>query len=188
MSLVDDEPPVLSMAKTPGELVNNAIQFVQYHFRNHDCSHDYHHLSRVHLLALHLSTCTSLPAGDEGDDIDLLVLELAAFFHDLCDRKYLPPSASSSSCKVSAAQVLAPFWQQSVADSTLFSESQRLTVEKIVDNVSWSKDEARRNVIAAAGGEMTLEQSQLQQWMKGCPAFQCVSDADRLESIGSMGE
>lgn len=56
------------------DLLLAAEEFVKENFKDHDPSHDWHHIHRVRLMALNLSRCPSL--GEEP--MDKLVLELAA--------------------------------------------------------------------------------------------------------------
>lgn len=151
-------------------VIASAEAFVKAAFAQHDPSHDYHHVHRVRQLALSLSSSAEL------EHVDLLVVELGALFHDLTDAKY-----TSASCTPSS--VLAPFWA-SLSPATLVSAAQKTTVEKIVANVSWSKDERRR---AMHPSHLSADDVALQEWLSKCPEFWCVSDADRLDSIGSIG-
>lgn len=59
---------------TREDLLISAEQFVREKFKDHDPSHDWHHIHRVRLMSLNLSRCPSL--GPEP--VDKLVLELAA--------------------------------------------------------------------------------------------------------------
>lgn len=160
-------------------VIATAEDFVKHHFANHDPSHDWHHVHRVRLFALHLSRDPSLPSR-----ADMVVLELGALFHDMCDAKYLPPPQNDGekAPTANAHNALAPFFD-SIGDAFVTAE-QRSTVEKIVDNVSWSKDEKRRK--AKVTGEILP--SSLDEWQDNCVEFWCVSDADRLDAIGSIGE
>lgn len=56
------------------DLLLAAEEFVKEKFKNHDPSHDWHHIHRVRLMSLNLSRCPSL----SDEPIDKLVLELAA--------------------------------------------------------------------------------------------------------------
>ncbi|CAO1625730.1 unnamed protein product [Sympodiomycopsis kandeliae] len=162
----EDSQPIISQA----QIILAAEDFVKHHFASHDPSHDWHHVHRVRLFALHLSQDPCLPSKP-----NMLVLELAALFHDMCDKKYLKQEGKS----VSAKSVLEPFFTSlhyPNDTSSLISEESREKIEKIVDNVSWSKEESRRQ-----SGQSVSE------WENTCPEYWCVSDSDRLDAIGSIG-
>lgn len=163
-------PPRRLTSSQRARMISSAESFVKTAFAAHDPSHDWHHVHRVRLLALHLSRSPELSSSP----LDLLVIELGALFHDLTDAKYTSSSLTPSS-------VLAPFWAQS--GSTISAE-QRALVEKIVGNVSWSKDVRRRFTHPSHQSASDID---LQKWLESCREFWCVSDADRLDSIGSIG-
>lgn len=106
------------------------------HHAQYDPSHDLHHIHRV--LSLSLLIANSLPAPP-----DLLVVQLATLFHDLLDSKYLPPGAVS----LTARERLEGFW---LASGEGLSEERRRLVERVVENVSYSKEVKR-----TAKGEQT---------------------------------
>lgn len=155
-------------------IISAAESFVKTAFINHDPSHDWQHVDRVRLLALSLTRSPDLKSLLQP--LDLLVVELGALFHDLTDSKY-------SSSSLTPSSVLSPFWS-SLPSPTLISQSQRELVEKIVENVSWSKDERRR---ALSPSHRSAADIELANWLQSCKEFQVVSDADRLDSIGSIG-
>ncbi|CDW99375.1 hypothetical protein [Sporisorium scitamineum] len=162
-------PPRLKLSQR-AHIVSAAETFVKRAFANHDPSHDWHHVHRVRLLALSLTRSPELSTHT----IDLLVVELAALFHDLVDAKYTSGSNTPWS-------VLSPFWIN-FPDPALITPQQKSLVEKIVGNVSWSKDERRRSTAHLSSADVDL-----QTWLNSCVEFWCVSDADRLDSIGSIG-
>jgi uncharacterized protein len=63
------------------ERVRLASEFVRADLAGNDSSHDFFHIERVRKLALSL-------AQEEGKDLDLEVVELAALLHDVKDWKY----------------------------------------------------------------------------------------------------
>lgn len=124
-----------SMSSTSA-LISHFEATARSHHSQYDCSHDIHHIQRV--VAQSLSICRSINASDpsstspKGDEV---VVHLAALAHDLIDKKYLPPGSS-----VTAAEHLAPLW---VGHEEVITEEQRRLVERIVDNVSYSKEVKR---------------------------------------------
>lgn len=118
-------------------------------------------VDRVRRTALSLSR--SLPTQP-----DLLVLELAALFHDLNDAKY-----ASTSGPVSTASILEPFFSGPGQEVTA---EQQKEVCRVVDNVSWSKEKKLR-----ARGEWE------DGWREKSLELACVQDADRLDAIGGFG-
>lgn len=138
-------PPERSM------LLNAAIERVKS--REYDPSHDYAHVLRVTLLSLRLAKSQNSKAGIQ---LDLQVVTLAALFHDLLDSKYLPAGQTFPSPR----QFLAKFWlendgkligrldasgrvvaaQGTSNGSDAISDEQKRLVERIIDNVSYSKE------------------------------------------------
>lgn len=114
-------------------LVAAAHLRAQEHHTQYDPSHDFFHVDRVRRLALAIAHSL--------DGVDLLVVELAALFHDLIDAKYLPKNAP----KPTARETLDPFWARhdTDADRQILDGERRRLVERIVDNVSYSKEVKR---------------------------------------------
>jgi uncharacterized protein len=93
----------------------------------------------------------------------MLVVELAAIFHDLFDAKYTSVN-SGHNLDVSS-------WLREHD----ISESQSSLIIKIIANVSYSKEMVLRET-----GEWSL-------WHKTCVELHCVMDADKLDALGAFG-
>lgn len=97
------------------------------------------------------------------DSADLVVVELAALFHDLFDRKYE---------KVNSSKTLdIATW----LETRPTSEKQRDLIIRIISNVSYSKE----IVLRQSGGWTS--------WHQSCVELHCVMDADKLDAIGTFG-
>lgn len=129
------------MSTSYHRVVRAAEQLAIRHHAPYDPSHDVHHVSRVTSLAL-LVAASLEPSGPEPDrpSLDLLVVHLSALFHDLLDSKYLPPLAPGEAAPTPRSR-LEPFWTEFSNDE--ITPEQRRLVERIVDNVSYSKEVKR---------------------------------------------
>ncbi|KAL8290497.1 hypothetical protein RQP46_002755 [Phenoliferia psychrophenolica] len=147
------------MATRP--MILAAESLARAHHSQYDPSHDFHHVARVRSLSL--SIANSLPTPP-----DLLVVNLAALFHDLLDRKYLPKEM----IEVTAQDHLAGFW--ALWPGAISEERQRL-VERVVENVSYTKEVKR------------IREGKQTDWHKTCLELHCVQDADKIDAIGAFG-
>lgn len=143
-------------------LVAAAQVRAQEHHRQYDPSHDFYHVDRVRRLALAIAHSL--------DGVDCLVVELAALFHDLIDAKYLPKNAP----KPTARQTLDPFWSRHDDDRQILDEERRRLVERIVDNVSYSKEVKR--IAAGQQTEWHLSCLELHWSVVVCFLFSFLSD------------
>ncbi|KAL7413873.1 hypothetical protein BDY24DRAFT_415002 [Mrakia frigida] len=155
-----------STVEAQAQLILAAEELVKKHMAAYDPSHDWYHVDRVRRTALALGK--SLP---KDQPCDMLVLELAALFHDLTDAKY-------ATTPISTSTLLSPFFSTPLALSVFgFSlSSTSALICRIVDNVSWSKETKLR-----ANGEWE------DGWRETCWELGCVQDGDRLDAIGGMG-
>lgn len=62
-------------------LFDRAAAFAKAEMAGNDGSHDFHHVERVRNMALRL-------AEEEGGDVDVELIHLAALLHDVGDYKY----------------------------------------------------------------------------------------------------
>ncbi|GAA5934552.1 HD domain-containing protein [Sporobolomyces koalae] len=140
-------------------VVAAAQQLATAHHAPYDPSHDIHHVHRVVSLSLLISSTLE-------HHIDRLVVILAALFHDLLDKKYQTVAQTPE-------EKLAPFWNQFTQHQV--SDPQRRLVERIIANVSYSKEVKR-----------TATEPD-QAWFDSCLELHCVQDADKLDAIGAFG-
>ncbi|KAF9450078.1 hypothetical protein P691DRAFT_702042 [Macrolepiota fuliginosa MF-IS2] len=131
----------------------------------YDPSHDNYHVRRVRKTALAIAR--SLPTQP-----DLLVVELAALFHDVLDKKYVTPAEAED-----PYSYFLPFFTSmaSAHGLDLVNDGRAELVSRIVSNVSWTTEKKLR------------EQDLWSRWHEACVELHCVQDADRLDAIGAFG-
>ncbi|GAA5992549.1 hypothetical protein JCM5350_005911 [Sporobolomyces pararoseus] len=152
------------------KIVSAAQRLATLHHAPYDPSHDIHHVSRVTSLSLLIAK--SLPSSTPP--IDFLVIHLSALFHDLLDSKYLPP-LEPGQLPPTPRDRLELFWNQFSEEE--FSQERRRLVEKVIENVSYSKE------VKKLRGEL----GGITGWHKECRELHCVQDADKLDAIGAFG-
>jgi uncharacterized protein len=147
-------------------LIPKVTAFVEKYMSKYDGSHDFNHIRRVvglaHLIYNEIMKEKSQSTlFDEGEDLDLHVITLAALLHDVGDKKYLEPGQDSSTL------VLA----------TLLSfgapEDLAVKVQRIVISVSYSSEIKDPSAVTAMIAKY--------------PELAVVQDADRLDAIGAVG-
>jgi|SRR5579859_116539 len=94
---------------------------------------------------------------------DMLVVELAALFHDLFDAKYTHVNEDT--------KLDIPSW---LATRNV-TELEASLVVKIISNVSYSKE-----IVLRQEGGWT-------KWHDECVELHCVMDADKLDALGAFG-
>jgi len=92
----------------------------------------------------------------------MLVVELAALFHDIFDTKYASVNDTSN----------LPILSWLVSD---VAEPQASLIVNIVANVSYSKE-----IVLRQNGGWT-------KWHEECVELHCVMDADKLDALGAFG-
>ena len=93
----------------------------------------------------------------------MLVVELAALFHDLFDAKY---TYVNGDAKLDISSWLA---------TRSVPESETSLVVRIISNVSYTKE-----ILLRQNGGWT-------KWHEECIELHCVMDADKLDAIGAFG-
>ena len=142
------------------DIISSAKILVENLMKNNDPSHDLYHVERVYKLAMHLAEKeTAL-----GFDLDMLVIQLSALFHDAVDFKY--DHSKTKSLEQIAHERLGDFFDKHKDECT---GKQREKIISIILNISWRKElESTSNI--QASNELNI-----------------VRDADRLDAIGAIG-
>jgi uncharacterized protein len=147
-------------------LIPKVTAFVEKYMSNYDGSHDFNHIRRVvglaHLIYKDINAQREeSQMFDEGEDLDLHVITLAALLHDVGDKKYLQPGQEGNTLVL----------------STLLSfgapEELAVKVQRIVLGVSYSSEIKDPAAVTAL----------IQKY----PELAVVQDADRLDAIGAVG-
>ncbi|CED84032.1 HD/PDEase domain [Phaffia rhodozyma] len=149
--------------------VDLAEELVKRHMADYDPSHDWYHVNRVRNTALSLARSLEEP-------VDLLVVELAALFHDLTDAKYTIQASPTTTLSILDDFFNHPITRSILPDPFISSSSQGSVICRIVDNTSWSKEQKLRKLGEWEDG-----------WRERCWELKCVQDADRLDAIGGFG-
>ncbi|KAJ9641846.1 hypothetical protein H2199_005059 [Coniosporium tulheliwenetii] len=123
-----------------------------------DASHDYQHIGRVLLLCEYILD-TEYKNPPEGFNSDAVIL--AAYLHEIGDRKYATPGQHS---EAHIAELLVELG----ADVML-----AVKVQLIVDHISYSTEVKNPEAVESA--------------LLSHPELAVVQDADRLEALGAVG-
>lgn len=148
--------------KDNSDILNAARSHVQELMKNNDPSHDWHHVERVYKNALHLYETEK--ASNDGLELDLLVIQLAALFHDVVDFKY--EHSKSKSLDEIAHERLSDFFNKF---QSVCTNEQKEKIIYIIMNISWRKE-------LEAGNKQIITHE-----------LRIVRDADRLDAIGAVG-
>lgn len=140
-------------------LIPNVTQFVEKYMSKYDGSHDFNHIKRVVGLAhLIYKECKET---DDGVELDLHVITLAALLHDVGDKKYLEEGQDGNTL------VLATLLGFGAP------EDLAIKVQRIVLGVSYSSE--------------IKDPMQVKALILRYPELAVVQDADRLDAIGAVG-
>ncbi|ODQ51865.1 hypothetical protein SAICODRAFT_8450 [Saitoella complicata NRRL Y-17804] len=128
-----------------------------------DPCHDWWHVARVRDTALRIArTLNPLP--------DLVLVELAALYHDLLDSKFhASPTAAHLALSTHLSHTL-------LLPPPLVSD-----ILRIVGTVSYKKEVAYRRKVEEEGDGGRCG------WREGCCELWCVQDADMLDAMGAVG-
>lgn len=145
---VTDPKSILSLTET----------YVQeYMSKYNDCSHDWSHVQRVRLLALHLACSeNALSAGSVNEQL----VELAALLHDVGDFKFLTPGETPEG--ILSTFMMKAGYPQELQEAILW----------ILPRISFRHE--LKDPVGCREGPYVRE-------------LACVQDADRLEAIGAIG-
>ncbi|CAN6667810.1 hypothetical protein TRVA0_039S01442 [Trichomonascus vanleenenianus] len=137
-------------------VIEKAEEYMTERMKAYDPSHDDRHVMRVYRMAVRIAE--SIPKAD------MMVVKLAALFHDLLDSKYDHNSHSAVRSEI-----------VNFMSSNEISQPQTDMVLKIIDDMSYSKEKKMR-----ANHQWTT-------WHESCVELHCVQDADRLDAMGAFG-
>lgn len=141
-------------------LIPKVSGFVEKYMSKYDGSHDFNHIKRVVGLAHRIYTECQEVAG-EKEELDLHIITLAAFLHDVGDKKYLEPGQDGNTL------VLATLLGFGAP------EGLAIKVQRIVLGVSYSSE--------------IEDPTQVTAMIAKYPELAVVQDADRLDAIGAVG-
>ncbi|KCZ82339.1 hypothetical protein H312_00362, partial [Anncaliia algerae PRA339] len=141
-------------------IINDAKKFIGELMAKNDPSHDFAHVERVYNNALEIAN--SEVKNKTCIKIDMLVIKLAALFHDICDFKYEKIENFDDLKYLTESRLSGFFKKHNIpakkVDSILY----------IISNMSFRKELEGDNI------DLT-------------PEFMIVRDSDRLDAIGAIG-
>lgn len=132
------------------QLINQTIVFVKETLKEAEGGHDWFHIQRVYNNAKLIA---------QGEQVDLLVVELGALLHDIADSKFHQGDETIGPKKAVA------FLRSLEVDEDLIAQ-----VADIIKNISF---------------KVSLDQNKKET--PKSEALKVVQDADRLDAIGAIG-
>jgi HD superfamily phosphodiesterase len=156
-------------------------KFVEEHTRAFDDGHRVEHAEQVNTLAsIIIQKCIKSKSGTPLNDIEKLVLMLAAMLHDVRDHKYIEQSVSAAELIDFVKSAIPGEWKAFQAISVTYVD----VVLTIIDSISYTKEFEFRSQWTKIG---------FCDYMLGPlnDTFRlirdAVSDADKLGAIGADG-
>ncbi len=131
------------------QIVNNTIAFVKDSLKNAEGGHDWFHIERVYKTSKILA---------REEDVDALVVQLAALLHDIADPKF-----HNGDEEIGPAKALEFLNKEKVDEPTIDH------VVNIIRHMSF------KNSLDGSGARFSSKEMQV------------VQDADRLDAIGAIG-
>lgn len=131
------------------QIISKTINFVKEQLKNAEGGHDWFHVERVYKNTLLLS---------KSEDVNTLVVQLAALLHDIADSKFHDGDES-----------IGPRKALNFLKSLAIADDMIAEVVFIIKNMSFKNSLGENSAI-----EKSIE-------------FQVVQDADRLDAIGAIG-
>lgn len=145
-------------------ILREAREKVQELMKNNDPSHDWFHVERVYRNAMYLYDLESQRLFNRGVNLDLLVIQIAALFHDIADFKYEYNNIMDP--KEILEERLGDFFKRFESECT---KEQKNEIFHIILNISWRKELEMKDTV-----DISHE-------------LKIVRDADRLDAIGAIG-
>lgn len=141
-------------------MVAKVATYMRAYMSQYDSSHDFTHIRRVVGLANHLADNYL----DQNPPLNRTLITLAAFLHDVGDRKYHENKPNSPD----AATLIT-----SIATTAGYDQETAAAVAEICLAVSWSKEVENPDHVAEV--------------LARRPELGIVQDADRLDALGAIG-
>ena len=117
------------------DILTAAKEHVQELMKNNDPSHDWYHVERVYKNALYLAEKEGIILANKGECLDMLVIQLAALFHDIVDFKY--EHSKSQSMEEIAHERLKVFFEKFSNECSVLQSKK---IIHIILNISWRKE------------------------------------------------
>jgi uncharacterized protein len=142
------------------KVIEETEGWVNEYMKKYDYSHDFNHVIRVKNMAIKISETERI------SNVDLYEIILGALTHDICDSKYCDTNDNQE-------LTLRQFFKDKLHDKDVLDN-----VVYIACNISLSKQCEQCNECNECDSELFIRNKY---------KIFCVRDADRLDSLGSIG-